>query len=99
MVELLLRILLLTNTDLYKKDGPRAIYNPKYKQKIELLLQDIVNRGLTEKNIYYVDGKEITMQVKPGDKVIYAKYSGTEVEVDGQSYVVVKQNDILAVIQ
>ena len=46
-----------------------------------------------------VDGKEITMQVKPGDKVIYAKYSGTEVEVDGQSYVVVKQNDILAVIQ
>ena len=46
-----------------------------------------------------VDGKEITMQVKPGDKVIYAKYSGTECEVDGQSYVVVKQNDILAVIQ
>lgn len=46
-----------------------------------------------------VDGKEITMQVKTGDKVIYSKYAGTEVEVDGETYIVVKQNDILAVIQ
>ena len=46
-----------------------------------------------------VDGKEITMQVKPGDKVIYSKYSGTEVEVEDEKYVVVKQNDILAVIE
>ena len=46
-----------------------------------------------------VDGKEIKMQVKPGDKVIYSKYSGTEVEVDDEKYVVVKQNDILAVIE
>ena len=46
-----------------------------------------------------VDGKEITMQVKAGDKVIYSKYSGTEVEVDDEKYVVVKQNDILAVIE
>lgn len=46
-----------------------------------------------------VDGKEVTMQVKPGDKVIYSKYSGTEVEVDGEKYVIVKQNDILAVIE
>ena len=46
-----------------------------------------------------VDGKEITMQVKEGDQVIYSKYSGTEVELDGEKYVVVKQNDILAVIQ
>ena len=45
------------------------------------------------------DGKEITMQVKAGDKVIYSKYSGTEVEVDDEKYVVVKQNDILAVIE
>ena len=45
-----------------------------------------------------VDGKEITMQVKVGDKVIYSKYSGTEVELDNEKYVVVKQNDILAVI-
>ncbi len=46
-----------------------------------------------------VDGKEITMQVKAGDKVIYSKYSGTDVEVDDEKYVIVKQNDILAVIQ
>ncbi len=46
-----------------------------------------------------VDGKEITMQVKVGDKVIYSKYSGTEVELDDEKYVVVKQNDILAVIE
>ena len=46
-----------------------------------------------------VDGKEVTMQVKPGDKVIYSKYSGTEVELDEEKYVIVKQNDILAVIE
>lgn len=45
-----------------------------------------------------VDGKEITMQVKTGDKVIYSKYSGTEVELEDEKYVIVKQNDILAVI-
>ena len=64
-----------TNTDLYKKDGPRAVYNPKYKQKIELLLQNIVNRGLTEKNIYYVDGKEITLWLPEG--VVIGKYTQT----------------------
>ena len=46
-----------------------------------------------------VDGKEIKMQVKPGDKVIYSKYSGTEVKVEEEDYIIVKQNDILAVIE
>ena len=46
-----------------------------------------------------VDGKEITMQVKEGDKVIYSKYSGTEVELDGDKFVVVKQSDILAIVE
>ena len=46
-----------------------------------------------------VDGKEVTMQVKVGDQVIYSKYSGTEVELDKETYIVVKQNDILAVIE
>ena len=45
------------------------------------------------------DRAEITMQVKEGDKVIYSKYSGTEVELDGDKFVVVKQSDILAVIE
>lgn len=46
-----------------------------------------------------IDGKEVKMQVKVGDKVIYSKYSGTEVELDDENYIVVKQNDILAVIE
>ena len=46
-----------------------------------------------------VDGKEIKMEVKVGQKVIYSKYSGTDVEVDEEKYVIVKQNDILAVIE
>ena len=46
-----------------------------------------------------VDGKEIKMQVKVGDKVLYSKYSGTDVELDDEKYVIVKQNDILAVIE
>ena len=44
-----------------KKDAPNAIDNPKYKQKVELLLQDILNRDLKEKNIYYVDGRQYTI--------------------------------------
>jgi len=46
-----------------------------------------------------VDGKEVTMQVKVGDKVIFAKYSGTEVKLDDVEYIVVKQNDILAIVE
>lgn len=46
-----------------------------------------------------VDGNEITMYVKPGDKVITSKYSGTEVKVDGEEYTIVRQSDILAVVE
>lgn len=46
-----------------------------------------------------VDGKEITMHVKPGDKVLTSKYSGTEVKVDGVEYTIVRQNDILAIVE
>jgi len=46
-----------------------------------------------------VDGKEIKMEVKPGDKVIYSKYAGTEVKYDGQEYIIIKQSDVLAVIE
>ena len=46
-----------------------------------------------------VDGKEVNMLVSVGDQVIYSKYSGTEVELDGEEYLVVKQNDILAIIK
>ncbi len=46
-----------------------------------------------------VDGKEVQMQVKVGDKVIYSKYAGTEVKLDEEEFIVVKQSDILAIIQ
>lgn len=46
-----------------------------------------------------VDGKEVTMQVKVGDKVIFTKYSGTEVKLEEAEYIVVKQNDIVAVVE
>lgn len=45
-----------------------------------------------------VDGKEVVMQVKAGDKVITSKYSGTEVKIDGEEVIIVRQNDILAVV-
>jgi len=46
-----------------------------------------------------VDGKEVKMEVKPGDRVIYSKYSGTEVKMDEEEYIIVKQNDILAIVE
>ncbi|MCL2616802.1 MAG: co-chaperone GroES [Defluviitaleaceae bacterium] len=46
-----------------------------------------------------VDGKEITMHVKAGDRVIYSKYAGTEVKMDGTEYIIVRQNDILAIVE
>ena len=46
-----------------------------------------------------VDGKEIKMEVAVDDQVIYSKYAGTEVKMDGTDYIIVKQEDILAVIK
>ncbi|GHV38666.1 10 kDa chaperonin [Clostridia bacterium] len=45
-----------------------------------------------------VDGKEIKMEVKQGDRVIYSKYAGTEVKLDKQEYIIVRQSDILAIV-
>ena len=46
-----------------------------------------------------VDGKEVKMEVKKGDKVLTSEYSGTEVKVDGEKYTIVRQSDILAVVE
>ena len=46
-----------------------------------------------------VDGKEVTMQVKEGDKVIYSKYSGTDVKINNDEYIIVRQSDILAIVE
>ena len=46
-----------------------------------------------------VDGKEIKMEVKPGDRIIYSKYAGTEVKLDKEEFIIVKQGDILAIVE
>ena len=46
-----------------------------------------------------VDGKEVVMTVKVGDKVITGKYSGTEIKLDGEEYIIVRQGDILAIVE
>ena len=45
------------------------------------------------------DGKDIEMQVKVGDKVIYSKYAGTEIKLDDEEYITVDQNDIIAIVE
>jgi chaperonin GroES len=47
----------------------------------------------------YVDGKEIRMELKVGDKVLFSQYSGTEVKIDGEEYTILKQDAILAVVE
>ena len=46
-----------------------------------------------------VDGKEVTMNVKAGDRIVYSKYAGTEVKLDKDEFIVVRQSDILAVVE
>ncbi|MHC1748952.1 MAG: co-chaperone GroES [Cellulosilyticaceae bacterium] len=46
-----------------------------------------------------VDGEKVLMEVKVGDKIIYSKYAGTEVTLDKEEYVIVRQNDILAIVE
>ena len=46
-----------------------------------------------------IDGKEVTMQVKVGDKVLYSKYAGSDFKVDGKELTIIRQNDILAIVE
>ena len=46
-----------------------------------------------------IDGKEVKMEVEVGNNVIYSKYAGTEVKMDGEEYIIVKQSDILAIVK
>ena len=46
-----------------------------------------------------VDGKEVEMQLKVGDKVIISKYAGTTVKMDGNEYTIIRQNDVLAIVE
>ena len=46
-----------------------------------------------------IEGKEIVMEVKVGDKVLFSKYAGSEIKLDGEDYMILKQSEILAVIE
>ena len=46
-----------------------------------------------------VDGKEVKMQVEVGQKVIYSKYAGTDVKLEGEEYIIIRQDDILAIVE
>ncbi|SHI40190.1 co-chaperone GroES [Lutispora thermophila] len=46
-----------------------------------------------------VDGKRVPLELKVGDRVIYSKYAGTEVKVDGEEYLILRQNDVLAIVE
>ena len=46
-----------------------------------------------------VDGKEVVMQIKVGDKVVYSKYAGNEIKLDNKEYNLIRQSDILAIIE
>ena len=46
-----------------------------------------------------IEGKRVPLEVKVGDRVIYSKYAGTDVELEGEKYIIVKQNDILAIVE
>lgn len=46
-----------------------------------------------------VDGEKITIEVKVGEKIIYSKYAGTDVKIDDESYIIIRQSDILAVVE
>lgn len=47
----------------------------------------------------FEDGARVPMDVKAGDNVIYSKYAGSEVEIDGETYLIIKQEDVLAVVE
>lgn len=46
-----------------------------------------------------VDGKKVELEVKEGDQIIFSKYAGTEIKLDGEEYLILRQSDILAVLQ
>ncbi len=56
---------------------------------------EVVSAGSGE----YIDGKKIELEVKVGDKIIYSKYAGTEIKLDGNDYLILRQNDILGIIE
>ena len=83
----------------FKTVWGRGDYKIRYHPYKQCTGKTTGGRGYTVGPGGMVDGKEVTMQVKEGQKVIYSKYAGTEVKLDGEEYIIVRQNDILAVVE
>ena len=84
-------VIKMTEAEETTKSGIILAGNAKEKPQVAVVVA--VGPGGT------VDGKEIVMTVKVGDKVLTSKYSGTEVKCDGEEYIIVKQSDILAIVE
>lgn len=88
--------------------GDRVIVKPsesEEKTKSGIVLPDIAKEKPQEGKVVavgsgrYEEGKRIPLEVKEGDKIIYSKYGGTEVKVEGEEYLILSERDILAVVQ
>ena len=88
--------------------GDRVIVKPKAKEEMTksgLVLPDTASEKPQEGSVLSVgpgrmldSGKRVDMEVKSGDSVLFAKYAGTEVKLDGEEYLVIRENDLLAIV-
>jgi chaperonin GroES len=88
--------------------GDRVVVQPKPKQDVTptgIVLPDTVSERPQEGKVIAVgsgrlldSGVRVPMEVKTGDEVLYAKYGGTEVKLDGEEYLVIRENDLLAIV-
>jgi chaperonin GroES len=88
--------------------GDRVIVKPKEKEDVTksgIVLPDTASEKPQEGSVLAVgpgrvldNGKRVEMDVKTGDKVLFAKYAGTEVKLDGEEYLVIRESDLLAIV-
>jgi chaperonin GroES len=88
--------------------GDRVVVQPKPKQDVTptgIVLPDTVSERPQEGKVIAVgsgrlldSGVRVPMEVKTGDEVLYAKYGGTEVKLDGEEYLVIRENELLAIV-
>jgi len=93
----------------YKPLGDRLLVKPKpseEKTKSGIVLPDSAKEKPQEGKVIAVGegakddrGKKITMEVKVGDVILYSKYSGTEVKIDGEEHLIIKESDVLAIVK
>jgi len=93
----------------YKPLGDRLLIKPKEseeKTKSGIVLPDSAKEKPQEGEVIAVgegardeNGKRIPMEVKVGDVVLYSKYAGTEVKIDGEEHLIIKESDVLAIVE